>query len=245
MDTPVQPALNEAIERGVPMGGTSAGLAVQGEFVYSAQGDAPDDKDLSSEQTLVNPYHPRVTIVHAFLKNPLLKDVITDTHFAARDRMGRTLVFMSRTLEDGRAREIRAIAVDERTSVLLDPDGQAVVAGAGHAYFLRSTQRPEICEPGAPLTFRGVAARSLVAGQHFDVGRWRSSDGIAYTLGVENGVVRSSLPAVGLMRGPSKKLGWTLAWNSAMPRGRANLGHLRFGNSSAPAREPLSQNLSK
>jgi cyanophycinase-like exopeptidase len=48
MDTPAQQALNEAIERGVPMGGTSAGLAVQGEFIYSAQGDAPDDEDLSS-----------------------------------------------------------------------------------------------------------------------------------------------------------------------------------------------------
>jgi len=193
MDTPVQQALNDAVERGVPIGGTSAGLAVQGEFVYSAQGDAPDDKDLSSEQTLVNPYHPRVTIVHAFLKNPLLKNVITDTHFAARDRMGRTLVFMSRILQDGGAQEVRDIAVDERTSVLLDPDGQAVVVGAGHAYFLQSTQRPEICKAGVLLTFRGIAARSLAAGEHFDVVRWSSSEGTAYTLGVEKGVVRSSL----------------------------------------------------
>jgi cyanophycinase-like exopeptidase len=103
MDTPVQQALNEAILRGVPIGGTSAGLAVQGEFVYSAQGDAPDDKDLDSPQTLANPFHPRVTVVHAFLKNPLLKNVLTDTHFAARDRMGRSLVFMARILQDGRA----------------------------------------------------------------------------------------------------------------------------------------------
>jgi cyanophycinase len=194
MDTPAQQALNEAIGRGVPIGGTSAGLAVQGEFVYSAQGDAPDDKDLNSPQTLANPFHPRVTIVHAFLKNPLLKNVITDTHFAARDRMGRTLVFMARILQDGRAQDVRDIAVDERTSVLLDPDGQAVVVGAGHAYFLRSTQRPEVCKAGVPLTFRGIAARSLRAGQHFDVGRWSSSEGTAYTLAVEGGVVRSTLP---------------------------------------------------
>jgi cyanophycinase len=194
MGTPVQQAINEAIERGVPIGGTSAGLAVQGEFVYSAQGDAPDDKDLNSPQTLANPYYPRVTIVHAFLKNPLLKNVITDTHFAARDRMGRTLVFMARIWQDGRAQEIRDIAVDERTSVLLESDGQAVVVGAGHAYFLQSTQRPEVCKAGVPLTFRGVAARSLGAGQHFDVARWSSSEGTAYTLAVEGGVVRSTLP---------------------------------------------------
>jgi cyanophycinase len=194
MDTPVQQALNEAIERGVPIGGTSAGLAVQGEFVYSAQGDAPDDKDLNSPQTLANPFHPRVTIVHAFLKNPQLNNVITDTHFAARDRMGRTLVFMARILQDGQAREIRDIAVDERTSVLLEPDGRATVVGAGHAYFLQSTQWPEVCKADTPLTFHGVAARSLSAGQHFDVGRWSSSEGTSYTLAVERGVVRSTLP---------------------------------------------------
>jgi len=197
MGTPVQQALNEAIERGVPIGGTSAGLAVQGEFVYSAQGDAPDDKDLNSPQTLANPYHPRVTIVQAFLKNPQLHNVITDTHFAARDRMGRTLVFMARILQDGRAREIRDIAVDERTSVLLEPDGRATVVGAGHVYFLQATQRPEVCKADVPLTFHGIAARSLSAGQHFDVGRWSSSEGTAYTLGVEKGVVESSLPGGG------------------------------------------------
>src|SRR3954470_5621577 len=34
--TPVQDAINELIRRGVPVGGTSAGLAVLGEFSYSA-----------------------------------------------------------------------------------------------------------------------------------------------------------------------------------------------------------------
>ncbi|HEY1894944.1 MAG TPA: Type 1 glutamine amidotransferase-like domain-containing protein, partial [Terracidiphilus sp.] len=34
MGTPVQAALNDAIRRGVPTGGTSAGLAVLGEYAY-------------------------------------------------------------------------------------------------------------------------------------------------------------------------------------------------------------------
>lgn len=193
MDTPVQKALNEAIQRGVPIGGTSAGLAVQAEFVYSAQGDAPDDEDLNSLQTLANPFHPRVTIVHAFLKNPLLNDVITDTHFAARNRMGRSLVFMARILQDGRARKIRDIAVDERTAVLLDPDGNASVVGAGHAYFMESTKGPEVCKAATPLTFRGILVHSLAAGQRFDVAHWATSEGTAYTLSVEEGVIKSSL----------------------------------------------------
>jgi cyanophycinase len=194
MGTPVQEALNDALRRGVPIGGTSAGLAVQGEFIYSSQGDKPDDENLSSKLTLANPFHPRVTIVQAFLSNPLLKNVITDTHFAARNRLGRSLVFMARILQDGRADQIREIAVDERTSVLLDAQGEGTVVGAGSAYFMRSTQRPEVCKADTPLTFRGIEVQSLSAGQRFNVADWSSKDGVAYTLSVEGGVIKSSLP---------------------------------------------------
>ena len=48
MSTPVQAALNAHISAGKPIGGTSAGLAVLGQYIYSAQGDAPDDEDLAS-----------------------------------------------------------------------------------------------------------------------------------------------------------------------------------------------------
>lgn len=194
MGTPVQQALNDAIERKVPIGGTSAGLAVQGEFIYTAQGDAPDGPDLSSPETLTNPFNPRVIIARQFLNNPLLRATITDTHFSARDRMGRTLVFMARILQDGLASQVRDMAVDERTAVLLDPDGMATVVGAGHAYFLQATQKPETCKANVPLTFRGVSVRSLRAGQRFNVRQWSSDEGNSYVLSVESGVIHSTLP---------------------------------------------------
>jgi len=194
MGTPVQQALNDAIARNIPLGGTSAGLAVQGEFIYSAQGDTPDGPDLSSAETLSNPFNPRVTIVHHFLNNPLLRDVITDTHFSSRDRMGRTLVFMARILQDGRASQIRDIAVDERTAVILEPSGVATVVGAGSAYFLEATQNPQICKANTPLTFRGVTVRSLRANERFNVPQWSSSEGTTYTLSVESGTIHSTSP---------------------------------------------------
>lgn len=194
MGTPVQAALNDALIRNIPIGGTSAGLAVQGEFVYSAQGDTPDGPDLHSAETLSNPFNPRVTIVRSFLSNPLLKQTITDTHFAARDRMGRTLVFMARILQDRSASEIRDIAVDQGVAVLLEPDGVATVVGAGAAYFLRATQLPERCKPNTALTFRGVSVRGLRAGEKFDVRQWSTSEGTAYLLSVDSGTIRSSLP---------------------------------------------------
>jgi cyanophycinase len=46
--TPVQDAINANVAAGKPIGGTSAGLAVLGEFVYGALGDKPDDENLSS-----------------------------------------------------------------------------------------------------------------------------------------------------------------------------------------------------
>jgi cyanophycinase len=192
-ETPVQQALNEAIARNIPIGGTSAGLAVQGEFVYSAQGDTSDGPDLSSAETLSNPFHPRVTIVHQFLNSPLLKAVITDTHFSARDRMGRTLVFMARILQDGMARQVRAIAIDERTAVLLALDGMATVVGAGSAYFLQATQNPETCKANRALSFRGVTVRSLRADERFNLPQWSSGAGHSYTLSVESGTIHSTL----------------------------------------------------
>ena len=111
-DTPVQESLNDAIHRGIPVGGTSAGLAVLGEFAYSAQGDKPDGPDLQSKAALENPFNPQVTIVHDFLRIPVLRGVITDTHFSARDRLGRLVVFMARILVDGDAKAIHGIGVD-------------------------------------------------------------------------------------------------------------------------------------
>ena len=92
--TPVQDAINANIADGKPIGGTSAGLAVLGEFAYGCLKDKDDDNDLASTDVLPNPYHERVTLVRDFLKVPNLANTLTDSHFAKRDRMGRTLGFL-------------------------------------------------------------------------------------------------------------------------------------------------------
>ena len=129
-----------------------------------------------------------------FLDIPLLKEVITDTHFSARDRLGRTLMFMARILQDGSAHRVRDIAVDEGAGVLLGPGGMAMVVGVGSAYFLQATERPETCKANTLLTFRGVTVRSLRADERFNVLQWSSREGASYTLSVESGVIHSTLP---------------------------------------------------
>jgi len=194
-NTPVQDALNAHIAAGKPIGGTSAGLAVLGQYIYSAQGDAPDDPDLTSAQALADPYFSRVTVRRDFLKIDLLRKTLTDTHFAKRNRMGRTLAFLARIVQDGWSSSPREIAVDEKNAVLLESDGQARVIGSGKgAYFIEVKTPPAECKAGTPLTFPGIAIYHAPPGVHFDVKSWTGSGGNAYSLSVEKGSVKSTQP---------------------------------------------------
>jgi cyanophycinase len=163
-----------------------------GEFVYSAQGDAADDPDLTSALALSNPFHPRVTVRRAFLNIPLLKNTLTDTHFKARDRMGRTLTFLSRIVQDGWSANPREIAVDEKAAVLLEPEGKATVVGKSTVYFMRVTEAPAVCRANEPLTFAGISVYRLGPGGQFDVAKWQGTGGLSYTLSVNYGTVHST-----------------------------------------------------
>jgi len=195
--TPVQAALNDAIRQNVPMGGTSAGLAVLGQWAYSAQGDKPDEPNLSGETALADPFDPHVTLVQGFLKIPVLTGFITDSHFAKRDRMGRLLTFLARLNKaDGKAAaaqppKIRGIGVEEGVAVLLELDGYCKVVGNGNAYFLRPSARAQVLAAGKPLTFRGVMVRKVAAGHTFNIAFWRGNAS-RYALNVEAGAIHST-----------------------------------------------------
>src|SRR5262249_54837367 len=101
-NTPVQTALDQAAARGVPIGGTSAGLAVLGQFIYSAE----NPSGAVSGDVLANPYSSEISFDKNFLSVPAqpalpyLQNTITDPHFIERDRMGRTVTFLARLVED-------------------------------------------------------------------------------------------------------------------------------------------------
>jgi cyanophycinase len=193
--TPVEDAINANIASGKPIGGTSAGLAVLGEFAYGCLKDKDDDNDLASTDVLPNPYHERVTLVRDFLKTPNLENTLTDSHFAKRDRMGRTLGFLSRLLQDGWSKTPREVAIDEKSAVLVEADGKGTVVGGGRgAYFLQVKSAPEVCRPNTPLTIHGISAYRAPAGAHFDFKSWTGDGGESYTISVENGVVRTTRP---------------------------------------------------
>lgn len=191
--TPVEEAINANIAAGKPIGGTSAGLAVQGQFVFGAMGDKPDDPNLASTDVLPNPYFARVTLVRDFLKIPHLDNLLTDSHLAIRDRMGRTLGFLARIMQDGWSQTPREVAIDEKSAVLVEADGKGRVVGSGKGvYFLRPTRPPQTCKADVPLTFRDVAVYKVPSGGHFDLNSWTGDGGTAYFLSVVNGKVSST-----------------------------------------------------
>lgn len=189
--TPVQTALQEQVDKGRAVGGTSAGLAVMGEWTYTARGDKPDGPDLTSKVALGDCYGEQITVDHEFLKIPILSGIVTDTHFAKRDRMGRTLVFLAR-IQKETGKPARAIAVDERSSLALEPDGRGVVVGSTPVYFIEAAKAASVCEQGKPLSMSGLTVQKAVPGTKFDVKSWSGEGVTKYRLEVVEGVVRSS-----------------------------------------------------
>lgn len=194
-DTPVEDAINKNIAEGKPIGGTSAGLAIQGQFGYGCLKDKPDDPDLRSSDVLPNPYHERVTLVDDFLKIPHLEGKITDSHFAKRDRLGRTLVFLARLMQDGREKDPRDIAIDEKSAFLVEADGKGLVVGPGKGvYFIRPTEAPKVCREKTPLTFSSLEVYHAPKGAEFELDQWTGKGGNSYVLSVEKGVINSTQP---------------------------------------------------
>jgi cyanophycinase len=191
--TPVEDAINAHVAAGKPIGGTSAGLAVLGQFAYGCLEDKPKDADLTSREVLADPYIKRVTVVRDFLKVPSLENILTDSHFGKRDRMGRSLGFLARIVQDGWSKAPREIAIDEKSALLVEDSGRARVVGTGlGVYFLQVTEAPEVCKPGQSLTLRDVAVYHAPTGAMFDVRAWSGDGGEAYSISVESGQIHTS-----------------------------------------------------
>ena len=192
--TGVEKALNAAIARGVPIGGTSAGMNVLSQFIYSAlltQG-------VTSSQALANPFTKYITLAENFVNISNLRGLIDDPHFVTRDRMGRDLAFLCRVYLNGWTSSPRDIALDEQTALLIDGNGDGTVVGISTVYFLQAPGGPSICQPGVPLTYENISVYRINAGGTFNVVNWTGTGGTSYFVSTIAGVL-SSTQAGGLI----------------------------------------------
>jgi cyanophycinase-like exopeptidase len=205
-NTAIDSLINKAIaERNIVIGGTSAGMAIQGSHYFTAENNT-----VSSAAALQNPFNTNVTVSSSpFLQVPYMQNIITDTHYDNPDRRGRHSVFLARILVD-EGIQARGIACDEYTAVCIDDSGIARVYG-GHptyddnAYFIQvnceiENNVPENCTNGNPLTWnQGGAALKVYAvkgtstgANTFDLNDWQTGIGGEWQhWSVNNGVFSS------------------------------------------------------
>jgi cyanophycinase len=176
-------AIADVYRRGGGVGGTSAGLAIQGDIVY----DSCPDQSAASKDVLRDPYSIDVSLSRHFFRWPPMRNTITDTHFKQRDRMGRLLVFLARSLQDQQGSRFLGVGVSERTSLVTDGDGRSVVMGEGPVYLILADHAPAVCTKGKPLTYRGYRVWKYEHGATLDLAHWPTSGGM--TLDVVDGVL--------------------------------------------------------
>jgi cyanophycinase len=148
--TLVEDAIHYVYNQGGVIGGTSAGLAVLGEVVFDAKfGTAYPD------EVAYNPYHSRVSFTDDFLH--ILPNVLTDSHFHPRARLGRLIPMLARRIQDFSDNDIIGVGVDENTAFCLDPSLTGTVYGEGTVTVLFKSDNSIIkAIPGEPPTFTNI-----------------------------------------------------------------------------------------
>lgn len=155
--TPIRALLNAHVNvKEAPIGGTSAGMAILGEFYFNAENGT-----ITSTEALNNPYDPNLTVESNFISIRVLENTITDTHYDNPDRKGRHVAFLSRMQETDPNSDYFGIAADEYVAICIDLNGIATVFGEfpdyeDNAYFLRTNcerTQPSILQASTPLTW--------------------------------------------------------------------------------------------
>jgi beta-aspartyl-peptidase (threonine type) len=121
-----------------------------------------DGGSLLSKDAMKNPLGSGVTLVHEFLHLPYLGQVITDSHFAIRERWGRLLVFVGRLSIEQHDTGITGLGIDEKGALCIDTNGIGHVysIGRGFAWMVRPMRSPDVLAR-APFNVRGVPVVGL------------------------------------------------------------------------------------
>jgi cyanophycinase-like exopeptidase len=183
----LEATLKSLMQANVPIGGTSAGLAVMGGFDYSAL-----NASATSPLALQNPYHADITFdpnplstSGGFIAPAVFQNVIFDSHFDSRDRMGRLIAFVSRIIGTYPGTSLnstfgcpggvlgnsvaKGIGIGVETALLVEGNAQGTYTGQrvtnvsttteSAVYFIDVTQGPTQCAAGKTLE---IPASSIV-----------------------------------------------------------------------------------
>ncbi len=169
--TLLETAIKNVISRNGAIGGTSAGAMSLAEFAFAG------GKDLVSSDVLANAKtrfldddseSPGKSGIHSdFLS--VVPNVIIDTHFGERGRLGRTIGILAKAIDDSKIKLLFAIGIDRKTGVAIQ-NGIAEVIGEEAVSFIRPTEKSVIKrETNSPLIFTDLKIDHLTEGWKFDL----------------------------------------------------------------------------
>ncbi len=215
----LEATLNALMAKNVPIGGTSAGLAVLGQFDFAALNGT-----VTSAQAIKDPYNRYMTfdpnplsLSGGFIAPPALANVITDSHLDSRDRMGRFISFVARTVAPYQSSNqqmgcpggvlsnssARGIGLDVETALLVNRDaatgnysGRRVTntpapSSEAAVYFVNVTQGPTVCVAGQTLAIgaSSIQIRKLAdSTSTINLSDWTSFP-VHRSVGIVSGVV--------------------------------------------------------
>ena len=219
--TSLETSLKSLMAKNVPIGGTSAGLAVLGQFDFAALSGT-----VTSAQALSNPFNRYMTLdpnplslAGGFLTSPALANTVLDSHLDSRDRMGRLISFVARLVaRDGatgcaggilRAGSdnlvgARGIGVGVETALLVQGNGGSQPYTARRVtnsstitesavYFVRPLNPPTACASGQPLTMLTVEIKKLVDSKNeFNLSDWSGLPRSTYFVDAYSGALTSA-----------------------------------------------------
>jgi beta-aspartyl-peptidase (threonine type) len=192
--TPLNRVLDAHVRAAKPIGGSSAGLAILGGYSYGAL----DGDSLASHKALSDPLGPGVTLVRNFLHLPFLRDVITDSHFGKRARLGRLVVFVARLIHEEHKSSIAGIGIDEATALCIDGQGMGRVFTESHgsAWLVRPARAADRIVAGQPLEFRGVPIVGIGPSSSIDLRTLEvTHPAFEMTASTSDGAIQMQLPA--------------------------------------------------
>ena len=199
--TPVQEALNAHVAANRPIGGSSAGLAILGHYSYTCL----DSISMESKVALADPYNPGITLETDFLHLRWLEQVLTDTHFSKRSRLGRLIVFLARIGQERPAAKPYGIGIDENSALLIGADGVGRMAAgsAGSAWIVRPRQPARVLLAEQPLSMADIRIAQLNESGTIDMKTGEVTHAAAETLDtIEHGALaHASIASPILLRG--------------------------------------------
>ena len=128
------------LKYGFPIGGTSAGLAIMGDQIFSAEKGPIGTSDIGN-----NPKDSRITMTDSMFNIEELKNILIDTHFVVRDRMGRLISFLANSYLKAPS-QLNGLGIDESTVLLIHSNSLSEVLGKGKIYLVRPSANPTFNE---------------------------------------------------------------------------------------------------